>query len=56
MVNPFSLKLPVIIKSVKWNWQIICPKSHNDELPLYRRKENNFFKLCSFLLVHKVLL
>ena len=30
------------IKTLLWDWQIIYPTSHHDELPLYRRKENNF--------------
>ena len=25
------------INSFKWNWRIIYPKSHHDELPIYRR-------------------
>ena len=29
------------IFTLKWNWQIICPKSHHDELLPYRGKENN---------------
>ena len=31
------------IKGFKGNWHIIYPSSHHDELPLYRRKENNVF-------------
>ena len=30
------------IKLLLRNWIIVYPTSHNDELPLYRQKENNF--------------
>ena len=33
------------IKILLWNWLIINHTSYNDELPLYRGKENNFLKL-----------
>ena len=30
-----------------WNWHIIIPKSHHDQLPLYRWKENKFLISCT---------
>ena len=31
-----------------WNLYIINPTSHNDELPLYRRKENYFLSYLAY--------
>ena len=32
------------IQILLWNWHIFYPKFHHFGLPLYRRKENDFFK------------
>ena len=46
----FPLQLSVTedltINFLVWNWHIIYPTSHHDELQLYRRKENHFFFFC----------
>ena len=36
-----------------WNWHIINPTSHHNELPPYRRKENNFIYVFMFIKIRR---
>ena len=53
-LNLSVIETVLTIKIVLWNWHTVYPMCH-DELPLRRRKENNFFNRGGWLNLHVVM-